>query len=142
MAKGLQDTFVQGTIVYPPLRLQIGGEGYLPFTGHSTASQKNRRTHSIIAFPIEGSAREKLATGRKYLNERLNPTIPWINQMNAGKGRERCLWHAKDGRCANCKAKRFRHDSLGMDDYDICEKGKDYPACDFFKERPIPPKKD
>jgi hypothetical protein len=62
--------------------------------------------------------------------------------MTMENAREQCLWHAKDDRCANCKAKRFRNDSLGMKDYDICVKENDYPTCDFFKERPVPPKRD
>jgi hypothetical protein len=52
------------------------------------------------------------------------------------------LWHAEDGRCANCKARRFRHDALGMkDDYGECHPETDYRTCDFFKEKPVPPNK-
>jgi len=56
--------------------------------------------------------------------------------------RKVCLWRAPDGFCANCKAKRFRHDVLGMQqDYDACIPERDYPGCEFFKEKPvIPPK--
>jgi hypothetical protein len=56
--------------------------------------------------------------------------------------RKRCLWHAEDGRCANCKARRFRHDALGMkDDYGECHPETDYPTCEFYKEKPVPPNK-
>jgi len=51
--------------------------------------------------------------------------------------RERCLWHADDGRCACCKAKRIRSDVLKLEDYEICVKEKDYESCSFFKEKPI-----
>ncbi|MDI3541762.1 MAG: hypothetical protein PWQ62_676 [Candidatus Methanomethylophilaceae archaeon] len=50
----------------------------------------------------------------------------------------RCLWLADDGRCANCKAKRIRHDVLRIENYDYCSPEKDYETCEFFKERPIP----
>lgn len=54
----------------------------------------------------------------------------------------RCLYRAEDGFCANCKGKRFRHDALGMKDgYDACVPEKDYPTCEFYKERPVPPVK-
>ncbi|QLH74783.1 MAG: hypothetical protein HPY73_04550 [Methanomassiliicoccales archaeon] len=61
--------------------------------------------------------------------------------MTEATKRTRCLWRADDGRCANCKAKRFRHDVLGMQDYDNCISERDYPSCDFFKEKPVPPGK-
>ncbi len=49
-----------------------------------------------------------------------------------------CLWRTSDGRCANCKARRFRHDALGMkDDYGECESHKDYSICVFYKARPM-----
>ena len=50
-----------------------------------------------------------------------------------------CLWHAPDGRCANCKARRFRLDALGMKDcYGECSGQKDYCTCEFYKARPVP----
>lgn len=49
---------------------------------------------------------------------------------------ERCLWLAKDGRCACCKAKRIRLDVLGLKDYGMCETERDYPTCEFFKHLP------
>jgi hypothetical protein len=56
--------------------------------------------------------------------------------------RIRCLWRADDGFCASCKAKRFRHDALGMNvGYDTCIPENDYPSCEFYKERPVPPGK-
>ena len=57
-------------------------------------------------------------------------------------GKKRCLWHAQDGRCANCKARRFRHDALGMkDEYGECHPDMDYGTCEFYKEKPVLPKK-
>ncbi len=54
----------------------------------------------------------------------------------------RCLWHAADGRCANCKSKRIRLDVLHLPDYEICVAERDYPTCEFYKEKPtIPGKK-
>lgn len=55
--------------------------------------------------------------------------------------RECCLWHAADGRCANCKSKRIRLDVLKIPDYEMCVKEVDYPTCEFFKEKPKVPKK-
>lgn len=52
-----------------------------------------------------------------------------------------CLWHAADGRCANCKARRVRHDVLGIKDYEMCLGQEDYGNCDFYKEKPVPPVK-
>ncbi|MDD1771375.1 MAG: hypothetical protein LUQ09_00470 [Methanomassiliicoccales archaeon] len=53
--------------------------------------------------------------------------------------RKPCLWHAPDGRCANCKARRYRHDALGMkDEYGECSGQKDYHTCEFYKEKPVP----
>ncbi|MDW5563858.1 MAG: hypothetical protein SA339_11575 [Methanomassiliicoccus sp.] len=54
--------------------------------------------------------------------------------------RAHCLWHAADGRCSNCKARRIRNDVLKMKDYDICEKDRDYEGCEFFVEKPVPKK--
>lgn len=51
--------------------------------------------------------------------------------------KERCLWHAADGRCANCKARRIRNDVMKMKDYEMCEKERDYEGCEFFVEKPI-----
>jgi len=57
--------------------------------------------------------------------------------MNASP-RTCCLWRAQDGHCANCKAKRFRHDVMGMKmDYDVCEPERDYPGCEFYREKPL-----
>lgn len=53
----------------------------------------------------------------------------------------RCLWHAEDGRCASCKARRIKHDILGQQDYEMCVRERDYPACEFYKEKPVPPPK-
>jgi hypothetical protein len=47
---------------------------------------------------------------------------------------KRCLWLAKDGRCACCKARRIRLDVLKLKDYEICCPGTDYMTCEFFKE--------
>jgi hypothetical protein len=54
--------------------------------------------------------------------------------------RERCLWHAADGRCSNCKARRIRNDVLKMKDYEDCMKERDYEGCEFFVEKPVPRK--
>ncbi|MCQ2056136.1 MAG: hypothetical protein MJY64_01500 [archaeon] len=51
--------------------------------------------------------------------------------------RKRCLWHAKDGRCACCKAKRIRLDVLKITDYEMCSKERDYETCSFYKEKPV-----
>lgn len=48
---------------------------------------------------------------------------------------ERCLWHADDGRCILCKAKRVRQ-LLKIPEYEICVKDRDYEICDFYKSRP------
>ncbi|MBR7124063.1 MAG: hypothetical protein IKC93_04250 [Candidatus Methanomethylophilaceae archaeon] len=55
--------------------------------------------------------------------------------------RVQCLWHAADGRCASCKSKRIRLDVLKIPDYEMCVKERDYPTCEFFKEKPIVPGK-
>lgn len=52
----------------------------------------------------------------------------------------RCLWHAADGRCSNCKARRIRNDVMKMKDYDMCEQERDYEGCEFFVEKPVPRK--
>ena len=52
---------------------------------------------------------------------------------------ERCLWHAADGRCANCKAKRIRLDVLEMEDYGLCRGPVDYETCGFHVPRPEVP---
>ncbi len=54
--------------------------------------------------------------------------------------RIRCLWHAADGRCANCKARRIRYDVLGIKDYYMCEGEEFYEQCDFYAEKPVPKK--
>ncbi|MGE5379284.1 MAG: hypothetical protein ACM3L5_00250 [Candidatus Saccharibacteria bacterium] len=59
----------------------------------------------------------------------------------AGAVRNQCLWHAADGRCSNCKARRIRNDVLKLKDYEMCEKGKDYEGCEFFVEKPNVTKK-
>jgi hypothetical protein len=59
----------------------------------------------------------------------------------AESARTRCLWHAEDGRCSNCKARRIRNDVLKMSDYEMCLKDRDYEGCEFFIEKPVPPKK-
>ncbi len=54
------------------------------------------------------------------------------------EGDVHCLWHAKDGRCASCKARRYRLDALGMrEDYNYCTPDRDYPSCEFFKKKPV-----
>jgi hypothetical protein len=58
----------------------------------------------------------------------------------AQKPKVRCLWHAADGRCSNCKARRIRNDVLKMKDYEMCVRERDYEGCEFFVERPVPPK--
>jgi hypothetical protein len=52
-----------------------------------------------------------------------------------------CLWHAPDGRCASCKARRIRLDILHLKDYEMCCGQEDYATCDFYKEKPVPPPK-
>ncbi|HIH76924.1 MAG TPA: hypothetical protein HA343_06395 [Methanomassiliicoccales archaeon] len=50
-----------------------------------------------------------------------------------------CLWHAPDDRCANCKARRYRLDALGMKDtYGECRGQEDYRTCEFYKLKPVP----
>ncbi len=48
----------------------------------------------------------------------------------------RCLWHAADGRCANCKARRIRCDVLKIKDYEICDGETFYAQCDFYVKKP------
>ena len=55
--------------------------------------------------------------------------------------RDKCLWHATDGRCSCCKAKRIRLDVLKIPDYEMCIKERDYETCGFFKEKPRIPEK-
>lgn len=52
---------------------------------------------------------------------------------------KRCLWHAEDGRCANCKARRIRSDVLKIKDYDMCSPEQDYMECEFFIQKPSIP---
>lgn len=49
----------------------------------------------------------------------------------------KCLWHAADGRCASCKAKRIRLDVLKLEDYEMCRGEEDYACCEFYKELPV-----
>ena len=59
------------------------------------------------------------------------------SEMEASKvTRPRCLWHAADGRCASCKARRIRCDVLQLKDYEMCEGEGYYVQCDFYKEKP------
>jgi len=58
-----------------------------------------------------------------------------------GGTRDQCLWHAVDGRCSNCKARRIRNDVLKLKDYEMCAKERDYEGCEFFLEKPKVPKK-
>lgn len=53
--------------------------------------------------------------------------------------RKQCLWHAADGRCASCKARRIRLDVLKIEDYEMCVPEIDYPVCEFYKEKPVIP---
>ena len=48
----------------------------------------------------------------------------------------KCLWLAKDGRCASCKSKRIRMDVLKIPDYEMCNPEEDYLKCEFYKEDP------
>jgi hypothetical protein len=49
---------------------------------------------------------------------------------------KRCLWHAKDGRCSSCKARRIKLDVLKQDDYEMCHPDTEYGTCEFFKQKP------
>ncbi|MGD0816991.1 MAG: hypothetical protein ABR986_01155 [Methanomassiliicoccales archaeon] len=63
-----------------------------------------------------------------------------VDVKNIEKGR--CLWHTEDGRCTNCKARRFRHDALGMkEDYGECRPETDYRTCEFLMEKLVLPRK-
>ena len=53
---------------------------------------------------------------------------------------DRCLWHASDGRCASCKARRIRNDVYHIKDYEMCEGEAYYCKCDFYKKKPPIPK--
>jgi len=57
------------------------------------------------------------------------------------EGKVQCLWHAKDGRCASCKARRIRLDVLAIKDYEMCRGEEDYAVCEFYKEKPVVPEK-
>jgi hypothetical protein len=59
--------------------------------------------------------------------------------MSGDGGSKHCLWHAEDGRCANCKARRIRCDVLKFEDYDYCSPERDYDSCDFFIQKPVKP---
>jgi len=64
-------------------------------------------------------------------------------RMNLGAdegGEARCLWHAADGRCSNCKARRIRSDVLQLKDYELCEGKSFYGQCDFYVAKPEPRK--
>jgi len=47
-----------------------------------------------------------------------------------------CLWLAKDGRCASCKAKRIKLDVIKQSDYEMCHPPGEYETCEFFKQKP------
>ena len=64
-----------------------------------------------------------------------------LEMAASGLEKKRCLWHAEDGRCASCKSRRIKHDVLGQKDHEMCVKERDYPTCEFYKERPVPPTK-
>ncbi len=49
---------------------------------------------------------------------------------------KRCLWHAPDGRCSSCKARRIRCDVLHLKDYEMCEGESFYGQCDFYMAKP------
>ena len=49
---------------------------------------------------------------------------------------ERCLWHAADGRCANCKAKRIRLDVLKIGESESCRGPEGYDGCASYVPRP------
>ena len=52
-------------------------------------------------------------------------------------GEKVCLWLAKDGRCASCKARRIKSDVLKEKDFEMCNPSVDYGRCEFFKEKPV-----
>ena len=56
--------------------------------------------------------------------------------MSEGEAMKRCLWHAADGRCASCKARRIRCDVLHLQDYERCEGECFYGECDFYVPKP------
>jgi hypothetical protein len=64
-----------------------------------------------------------------------------LDMATVGTAKVRCLWYADDGRCACCKARRIRNDVFHMKDYEMCEPARDYPVCDFYKEKPVIPKR-
>jgi len=55
--------------------------------------------------------------------------------------RKYCLWHAKEGRCASCKARKIRLDVLQIKDYEMCRGEEDYSVCEFYKEKPVAPER-
>jgi hypothetical protein len=62
--------------------------------------------------------------------------------MNATEvDKKPCLWHATDGRCASCKARRIRNDVMHLKDFEMCNGQADYATCGFYKEKPVPPAK-
>jgi hypothetical protein len=61
--------------------------------------------------------------------------------MTAPLEKKHCLWHAYDGRCASCKARRIRNDILHLKDFEMCRGQEDYATCDFYKEKPDVPLK-
>jgi len=66
---------------------------------------------------------------------------PMGTGMDASEGTwPRCLWHAADGRCSNCKARRIRNDVLKLKDYEMCEGESFYGQCEFYVAKPQPKK--
>ncbi|NLX47552.1 MAG: HEAT repeat domain-containing protein [Euryarchaeota archaeon] len=46
----------------------------------------------------------------------------------------RCIWLTRDGRCANCKARRYRFDAIGMKErYGECGDQGDHLICVFYR---------
>ncbi len=59
---------------------------------------------------------------------------------STGGNKVRCLWHAVDGRCSNCKARRIRNDVMKIKDYEMCEGESYYSDCEFYLPKPQPKK--
>lgn len=68
-------------------------------------------------------------------------SVPGMMTETAPTTKKPCLWHAADGRCASCKARRIRNDVMHLKDYEMCSGQEDYATCGFYKEKPeVPPK--
>lgn len=60
--------------------------------------------------------------------------------MEEQQPQKRCLWHAADGRCSNCKARRIRSDVLKIKEYEMCGGESYYGSCEFYTPKPEPKK--